>query len=416
MVALVAQETARFTLLNFARLDDSMLETRIVAASSPHSPAPAGTGRGLQVSISNVRRDYGAVVAVDDVSLDIGAGEFVSLLGPSGSGKTTLLMILAGFEQPQAGSITIGGRDVTRVAPNKRDIAMVFQKYALFPHMSVAENIAFPLLMRNVDKNERASKVAKALEMVKLGGYGTRKPAELSGGQQQRVALARAIVFDPPVILMDEPLGALDKKLRQHMQIELKQLQRRLGATVIYVTHDQEEALTMSDRVAVLNHGKLMQYGPPRELYDLPADAFVADFLGEMNFIDGTVTAIDGGTCTVALAGGLVSAPAMAGLANGSAVRLAIRPEFIELLPAGAIAAGAATAINGGGSGRAGIAGTLAEVIFNGAIVVMVVELPDGAMVTASLNAHTAPDLAPGRTVTVTWPASAARLFPRGSA
>ena len=392
-----------------------MPEARTQTESSQQARAPAGTEHGLQVSISNVRRDYGAVVAVDDVSLDIGAGEFVSLLGPSGSGKTTLLMMLAGFEQPQSGSITIGGRDVTRVAPNKRDIAMVFQKYALFPHMTVAENIAFPLNMRNVDKSERERKVGEALEMVKLGGYGARKPAELSGGQQQRVALARAIVFDPPVILMDEPLGALDKKLRQHMQIELKQLQRRLGATVIYVTHDQEEALTMSDRVAVLNHGKLMQYGPPRELYDLPADAFVADFLGEMNFIDGTVTAIDGVTCSVALAGGTVSAPSLAGLAKGDPVRLAIRPEFIELLPSGAAASGASTAVNGGGSGRTGVSGTLAEVIFNGAIVVMVVELPDGSMVTATLNAHTAPDLVPGRTVTATWPVNAARLFPRGS-
>ena len=398
-----------------------MPEARTLAESSSQSQprAPAGTARGLQVSISNVRRDYGAVVAVDDVSLDIGAGEFVSLLGPSGSGKTTLLMMLAGFEQPQSGSITIGGRDVTGVAPNKRDIAMVFQKYALFPHMTVAENIAFPLLMRNVGKSERASKIAKALEMVKLSGYGMRKPAELSGGQQQRVALARAIVFDPPVILMDEPLGALDKKLRQHMQIELKQLQRRLGATVIYVTHDQEEALTMSDRVAVLNHGKLMQYGPPRELYDLPADAFVADFLGEMNFIEGTMTAINGATCSVTLAGGAVSAPSIAGFAKGDPVRLAIRPEFIELLPSDAVAASAfaaSAAIVGDGGGRTGVTGTLAQVIFNGAIVVTVVELSDGSLVTASLKAHSAADLAPGQKVAATWRVSAARLFPRGPA
>ena len=221
-------------------------------------------------------------------------------------------------------------------------------------------------------------------------------------------------MFDPPVILMDEPLGALDKKLRQHMQIELKQLQRRLGATVIYVTHDQEEALTMSDRVAVLNHGKLMQYGPPRELYHFPADAFVADFLGEMNFIDGTVTAINGETCIVSLVGGVVSAPAMTGLAKGDPVRLAIRPEFIELLPSGAVPAVTSGAVDGGGRGRTEITGTLAQVIFNGAIVVMVVELPDGSIVTASLNTHSAPDLAPGRTVTATWPVSAARLFPRG--
>ena len=370
---------------------------------------------GLQVTISNVRRDYGAVVAVDDVSLDIRAGEFVSLLGPSGSGKTTLLMMLAGFEQPQSGSIIIGDRDMTRVAPNKRDIAMVFQKYALFPHMTVDENIAFPLSMRGIEKGERARKVEAALDMVKLSGYGARKPAELSGGQQQRVALARAIVFEPPVILMDEPLGALDKKLRQHMQIELKQLQRRLGATVIYVTHDQEEALTMSDRVAVLNHGKLMQYGPPRELYDQPADTFVADFIGEMNFIDGTVTAIDGETCTVALPGGTVGAPSNATLVQGNQVRLAIRPEFIELHPSGTEPVDASAAANGSSSARTGINGTLAEVIFNGAIVVMVIELPGGAMITAALNAHTATNLTPGRTVMATWPPSAARLFSTGS-
>ena len=393
---------------------------------------------GLQVSITNVRRDYGAVVAVDDVSLDINAGEFVSLLGPSGSGKTTLLMMLAGFEQPQSGNITIGARDVTRVPPNKRDIAMVFQKYALFPHMTVAENIAFPLSMRNVDKSERARKVDAALEMVKLQGYGTRKPSELSGGQQQRVALARAIVFEPPVILMDEPLGALDKKLRQHMQIELKQLQRRLGATVIYVTHDQEEALTMSDRVAVLNHGRLMQYGPPRELYDHPADAFVADFLGEMNFIEGEVNEVgDGSTCSVALAGGVVRAPSVAGMGNGDSVRLAIRPEFIEIRASGSVSAGESPGIAGNGGTRgfartsiagssvagsstpssstAGVLGTLAQVVFNGAIIVMVVELADGAMLTASLNTQAAPDLRPGQAVTATWPVGAARLFPQAT-
>ena len=196
-------------------------------------------------------------------------------------------MMLAGFEDPDAGRIVIGDREVTHVPPNKRDVAMVFQRYALFPHMTVAENIGFPLKMRGMGRAARDERIRRVLELVKLTGYEARKPAEISGGQQQRVALARAIVFDPPVILMDEPLGALDKKLRQHMQIELKQLQQRLGATVVYVTHDQEEALHMSDRVAVMNHGKLLQVGAPRELYDRPADAFVADFLGEMNFLDG---------------------------------------------------------------------------------------------------------------------------------
>ena len=306
--------------------------------------------------MNDIWRTYGDIDAVAGVTLDVAPGEFVSLLGPSGSGKTTLLMMLAGFDQPQSGTIHVGEREITRVPANKRDIALVFQRYALFPHMSVADNILFPLRMRHVPRAERATRLARALEMVRLEEFAARKPAELSGGQQQRVALARAIVFEPPVILMDEPLGALDKKLRQHMQIELKELQQRLGATVIYVTHDQEEALTMSDRVAVLNHGRLVQSGTPRDLYDRPADAFVADFIGETSFIPGTLKAGDGDLCTVETQAGRIAAARPKGLAAGARVIVAVRPEHVELNP-------------GGRAEAPSLSGRVSQVVFNGATV-----------------------------------------------
>lgn len=350
---------------------------------------------GLGVAIRDVWRRYGAVTAVGGVSLDVDAGEFVSLLGPSGSGKTTLLMMLAGFEDPDRGSIVVGDRDVTHVAPNKRDVAMVFQRYALFPHMTVAENIGFPLRMRHVGRAERDKRIRHVLELVKLDGYEARKPAELSGGQQQRVALARAIVFDPPVILMDEPLGALDKKLRQHMQIELKQLQQRLGATVIYVTHDQEEALHMSDRVAVMNHGKLLQVGPPRALYDRPVDAFVADFLGEMNFLDGTIAALDGETCGVDVAGARVQALRLEGAEPGTPVRVAIRPERVVLHDGP-------------------LRGRVVQAVFNGASTIMLVETAGGATLKAEVNPRSdMAGLKPGDEVSLGWVAADAHSFPR---
>ena len=360
-----------------------------------------GAARGLAVGIHDVWRRYGAVTAVGGVSLTVGAGEFVSLLGPSGSGKTTLLMMLAGFEEPDEGRLTVGDRDITRVAPNKRDIAMVFQRYALFPHMTVAENIAFPLRMRRMGRAEREERVNRAIGMVKLDAQAGRKPAELSGGQQQRVALARAIVFEPPVILMDEPLGALDKKLRQHMQSELRQLQQRLGATVIYVTHDQEEALTMSDRVAVMNGGRLVQLGPPRELYDRPADAFVADFIGEMNLLPATMDAVAGGACTVRHPAGTAAAtPSRPGIATGASVRLAVRPEHVELME---------------GSTGEGLRGTVSQCIFNGASTAVQVELPGGGTLRADVGARS--DLAllrPGTAVVASWPAANAIAFPEG--
>ena len=361
---------------------------------------PGATARGLRVGIAGVWRRYGAVDAVAGVSLEAAAGEFVSLLGPSGSGKTTLLMMLAGFEQPDAGAITVGDRDVTHVPPNKRDIAMVFQRYALFPHKTVADNIAFPLRMRGVGRAERDRRVRDALAMVRLPEHGARKPAELSGGQQQRVALARAIVFDPPVILMDEPLGALDKKLRTHMQVELKQLQRRLGATVIYVTHDQEEALAMSDRVAVMRHGKLMQVGSPRTLYDAPANAFVADFLGEMNFCPGIVAAVADGLCAIDVAGGQVRAANAHGLRPGDAARVAVRPEALRVGLAGE-----------------GLPGRVGPVAFNGASVAVLVELRDGTMLRAAVGARSdAAGLRPGEVVGVSWPPQEAHAFAAGPA
>ena len=237
------------------------------------------------VSIRNLSRSFGSVKAVDGVNLDIFSGEFLTLLGPSGSGKTTVLRMIAGFEKPDSGRIEIGGRDVTQLPPYQRDVNTVFQDYALFPHMDVISNIGYGLRVAGVAKEERVSRAEQALEQVRLSGYGNRKPAQLSGGQRQRVALARALVNRPSVLLLDEPLGALDLKLREQMQIELKELQREVGITFIFVTHDQEEALTMSDRIAVFNQGNIEQLGTPREVYANPKSLFVSEFVGQTNKI-----------------------------------------------------------------------------------------------------------------------------------
>jgi putative spermidine/putrescine transport system ATP-binding protein len=239
----------------------------------------------LPITVRQVTKSYGAVRALDQVDLDIRSGEFLTLLGPSGSGKTTLLMVLAGFTRPDHGSLKFGETEVIRLAPHKRGIGMVFQSYALFPHMSVGANIAFPLRLRAVPKPDIARRVEQALSLVQLAGYAERRVDALSGGQRQRVALARAIVFEPRILLMDEPLSALDKQLREHMQIELRRLHEQLGMTTVYVTHDQREALTMSDRVAVINHGRIMQLDAPRALYERPANRFIAEFIGESAFL-----------------------------------------------------------------------------------------------------------------------------------
>ncbi|MDJ0611367.1 MAG: ABC transporter ATP-binding protein [Kiloniellales bacterium] len=245
----------------------------------------SGHGGSLPITIRGITKTYGHVFALNEVDLDIRSGEFMTLLGPSGSGKTTLLMVLAGFTRPDHGSVLFGEREIIRMPPHRRDVGMVFQNYALFPHMSVAGNVGFPLRLRKVAPAEIADRVEQALEMVQLGGYGGRRIDQLSGGQRQRVALARAIVFEPRILLMDEPLSALDKKLREHMQIELRHLHEKLGMTTVYVTHDQREALTMSDRIAVINHGRVMQLDEPRRIYEQPANRFVADFIGESTFL-----------------------------------------------------------------------------------------------------------------------------------
>lgn len=295
---------------------------------------------GEALTLQALQKRYDKAVAVDDVSLAIRAGEFLSILGPSGSGKTTLLSMIAGFENPSSGQIIIGRRDVTYLAPNKRNIGMVFQRYALFPHLTVAANIAFPLRMRRVDDTLIRRKVEATLALVHLDGYGDRYPHQLSGGQQQRVAVARAIIFEPPILLMDEPLGALDKKLRETLQLEIKGLQQRLGATVVYVTHDQEEALTMSDRVAVVAKGRLAQVGSPLELYRSPVSAFVGDFIGRMNFLEADYLGRDSGNHMAKLRGGNVVAMMPAGeepssFLLGRAVSVAVRPERLSLAPHG---------------------------------------------------------------------------------
>jgi len=293
--------------------------------------------RDALVSFRGVQKSYdGKALVVKDLNLDVRAGEFLTLLGPSGSGKTTCLMMLAGFETPTAGDILLSGKSINRLPPHQRNIGMVFQNYALFPHMTVAENLAFPLSVRHVQKTTISAKVKQALAMVQLDGFGGRYPGQLSGGQQQRVALARALVFEPQLVLMDEPLGALDKQLREHMQMEIKHLHQRLGVTVVYVTHDQGEALTMSDRVAVFHQGKIQQVASPQTLYEKPCNTFVAQFIGENNCLRGELLGCDGDTCTVRLAQGeTVRALAVQTGKAGTQVNLSLRPERVSLGAAG---------------------------------------------------------------------------------
>jgi len=291
---------------------------------------------GAELELVAVSKRFGAVLAVDDVSLTVAAGEFLTLLGPSGSGKTTTLLMIAGFEPATAGEILLGGRRLTHVPPYRRNLGMVFQHYALFPHMTVYDNLAFPLRTRGETRPETDRRVEEALARVRLPGYGMRFPAQLSGGQQQRVALARALVYGPPVLLMDEPLGALDKKLREQMQLEIKHIQRELRLTVIYVTHDQEEALTMSDRIAVMRQGRIVQLGPPEDLYERPADQVVADFIGESNFLEVTVRGVEGGAATARTDAGFeVALPVAEAGAEGTRLTLALRPERIRLASPG---------------------------------------------------------------------------------
>jgi putative spermidine/putrescine transport system ATP-binding protein len=321
-------------------------------------------GGALPITVSGITKTYGAFRALDAVDISVRSGEFLTLLGPSGSGKTTLLMVLAGFTRPDCGSVLFGEREVVRVAPHKRDVGMVFQNYALFPHMNVAGNIGFPLRLRGIPKSEIAQRVETALETVKLGGYGKRRIDQLSGGQRQRVALARAIVFEPRILLMDEPLSALDKQLREHMQVELRQLHDALGMTTVYVTHDQREALTMSDRVAVIDKGRIMQLDTPQRIYERPGDRFVAEFVGESFFLP---VEVSGGACTLdgkSLRLGWQEGP------QGDGDRLLmLRPEKLRIM-------------NGADTGDFNILeGRASRFIYQGDSFVLDVDLPSGKRV-----------------------------------
>ncbi len=293
------------------------------------------TQRGASVRFENVQKSYdGETLVVKDLNLDIKRGEFLTMLGPSGSGKTTCLMMLAGFEPASYGEIFLNDNPINNVPPHKRGVGMVFQNYALFPHMTVAENLAFPLQVRNMPKAEQQEKVKGVLEMVELPGFDSRRPAQLSGGQQQRVAVARALVFEPDLVLMDEPLGALDKQLREQMQYEIKHIHENLGVTVVYVTHDQTEALTMSDRVAVFNDGVIQQLSSPDVLYESPQNSFVAQFIGENNKLSGTVSAVNGRHCEVRLEDGTILKADKVNIDGvGDRTTLSLRPERIETVP-----------------------------------------------------------------------------------
>ncbi len=295
-------------------------KTRAAASDQPH------------VQFQNIAKSYdGRTMVVRDLNLDIRAGEFLTLLGPSGSGKTTCLMMLAGFEAPSSGAIRIDGRSVHDLPARQRNIGVVFQNYALFPHLSVGANLSFPLEVRRIDAHERRQRVRRALSLVRLEGYEERRPGQLSGGQQQRVAIARALVFEPSLVLMDEPLGALDRNLREEMQYEIRRIHRRLGVTIVYVTHDQQEAMVMSDRIAVFRDGRIEQVAPPEILYEEPERPFVARFIGGNNLVDGSVAAVDGDYCRVDVNGRTVVAYRVADCAPGDRVTVAIRPERIGI-------------------------------------------------------------------------------------
>ncbi len=365
----------------------------------------------VDVRLDRVTKDFGETIAVDDLSLDIHEGEFFSMLGPSGCGKTTTLRMIGGFEEPTRGTVYLGGRDVTDLPPYKRDVNTVFQSYALFPHLNVFENVAFGLRRKKVDKRDIDRRVREALELVDLRGFETRKPSQMSGGQQQRVALARALVNRPKVLLLDEPLGALDLKLRKQMQLELKRIQEEVGITFIYVTHDQEEAMTMSDRLAVMRHGRAEQIGIPEDVYENPQTEFVATFLGASNLLDGELKEERDGISTVLLSGGdVVHLPSSrAPFRLGSAVRVGVRPEKIQI---------EADTAGEPPSGLNRVRGLLRMSTYIGVSHQYKVEGPGGAELTVwvqNLGARPAPR--PGERVVLSWrPEHTFAVLPQGYA
>jgi len=361
----------------------------------------------IDVRLSGVAKHYGDVTAVDGVDLEVRRGEFFTLLGPSGSGKTTCLRVIAGFERPDSGRVELGGDDVTDLPPFERDVNTVFQDYALFPHMTVGENVAYGLRVKRVPRDERGRRVADALAMVRLEGYEGRRPSQLSGGQRQRIALARALVNRPRVLLLDEPLGALDLKLRQQLQVELKRIQQEVGITFVYVTHDQDEALSMSDRIAVMDHGNVIQVGSPHEVYDEPHSPFVAGFVGVSNLLELAVETVDGGVARLRLG----AADRVAAAANGEAVRagdtaiVTIRPERIGLHDGPAP----------DGDGACHAAGVVRESLYAGPTSRFVVALDGGGeLMVVRQNVDTTYEDAEalrGRSVTLVWEPEYTRLI-----
>jgi spermidine/putrescine transport system ATP-binding protein len=346
------------------------------------------------IGLDGVSKRFGAVAAVDDVSLEIAEGEFFSLLGPSGCGKTTTLRMVAGFERPDEGRLLLQGDDVTDVPANKRPLNMVFQQYALFPHMSVHDNVAFGLKVKKVPRKEHDGRIKEILRVVELEGLERRRPRQLSGGQQQRVALARALVNSPAALLLDEPLGALDVKLRKQMQLQLKAIQHDLGTTFVYVTHDQEEALAMSDRIAVMNGGRVEQMGTPREIYERPQTAFVADFIGSLNALDLRIDELVGEHAVMRVG---ESERVVAALGRdhrpGETVRVAVRPERVRIVP------GAEPPQDGGSR----LEGTVAEVVFLGMYTQFHVDTGAGRVVSHRLADEAPAGLEDGSRVTLAW-------------
>jgi len=356
---------------------------------------------GSSLKVTSVTKQYDAFRAVDDCNLTIQSGEFLTLLGPSGSGKTTLLRMIAGFSAPSSGRLELDGVDITAIPPYRRDIGLVFQNYALFPHMSAAENIAFPLKMRGIKGHQRREMVDEALSLVKLEGFGHRKPRQMSGGQQQRVALARALVFRPRILLMDEPLGALDKRLREGLQVELRRLHRELGITIIFVTHDQEEALALSDRIAILRAGRIEQLGTGSELYESPASLFVADFMGESNVFEGRLERQDGSFLLVG-DGFTLHVPSVAEDINssGGQASLVVRPERLTLREASQPKTADLNTVRA----------TLVDSLYLGSSVRHEVRMDDGRLLT--VRGVGAVSARPGDQVYVEWPRDGAVLVP----
>ena len=357
---------------------------------------PSAPGKSA-IELRQVTKHYGKECVVDAVSVAIAPGEFFSLLGPSGSGKTTTLMMIAGFADVDHGQILVDGTDIADVPPQHRGFGMVFQNYAIFPHLNVFDNVAFPLRARKLPAAQIRERVGQALELVRLDRFADRFSRQLSGGQQQRVAIARAIVFQPSVVLMDEPLGALDKNLRYQMQLEIKEIQQRLGMTVIYVTHDQEEAMNMSDRIAIMNSGRIEQVGRPSDIYENPANNFIARFLGEANLIEGTIEDVRPGIGVLRTAGGLQFQARMAeGLATGSEAALFVRPERVTVTAKGE------TVVADPGFNHA--AGRLAQTSFLGNILRHVVEVEPGIRITIDVqNASSAVFRSPDDIVALSW-------------